>query len=750
MRVLWAFLGLAALASASTLENIGYDQSQGSITQKDKQILLLKLLNHVTQPCMYKDIEEYGRQYKIEENMDKYTKIDVVKRFINNYHVGFLPRGEIFTLHVERQIKEVIDMFNVLFYAKDFTTFFKTACWMRLNVNEGMFVYALTVAVRHRDDCRGIVLPPPYEIYPYFFVRADVIQKAYMLKMQKGTIDSKLCDFYGIKKTEKNVYVIDENIYDTRVYLNDNDNLRYFTEDIGLNTYYYYFHVDYPFWMNELNMMDRFKARRYELTLYFYQQILARYNLERLSNNMGDIRTLSWDKPVENGFWPYLRHHTGVELPVRFNNYIARRDDNVDMLQLVEDYEIIIKDAVLKGYIITHDGVRLDLRKQEDIENLGNIIYSKVDKYHGDLYRYLIILMKSVLGLNAFTADKYFVVPTVLDHYQTALRDPVFYNLQKRIVDILFLFKKKLPSYTREDLYFPGVKVENIVIDKLVTYFDDYFMDMTNALYLNEEELRKTKSDMTFLVRKRRLNHKPFKLNLEIMSDKAIDSVIRIFLGPKYDHMDRLIDINKNRMNFVEIDSFVHKLNTGKNVVIRDCKDMHNMVHDRIMTRDFWSKLESSGDIREFVTTDMKNYQTGFPLRLLLPKGHVGGMKMMMYVIVTPLKIVDNVDLTMITDKSRYEYMDYRYATLMDKMPLGFPLDRHIDVSTFFTTNMKFVDVMIFHQRSACDMRTRWERYVLRNYNLESTTSDDYFVPYNNNINHNNIVMNKQDPHLDF
>lgn len=274
-----------------------------------------------------------------------------MKSFLNNLKVGFLPRGEVFTLHVDRQLKEVVNVFHMLYYAKDFTTFIKTACWMRLYINEGMFVYALTVAVRHREDCKGIILPPPYEIYPYYFVRADVIQKAYLLKMKKGLLDHKLCDFYGIKKTDKGVYIIDEMVYDRRAYLNDEDKLRYFTEDIGLNTYYYYFHVDYPFWMKDDVITNKLMIRRWEITMYVYQQILARYYLERLSNGLGEIPVVSWNKDVRKGYWPWLILHNGVQLPVRLNNYMIRDDNNVGVVRLVQDYERIITEAIVKGFI---------------------------------------------------------------------------------------------------------------------------------------------------------------------------------------------------------------------------------------------------------------------------------------------------------------------------------------------------------------------------------------------------------------
>ncbi|KAI5630887.1 hemocyanin, copper containing domain-containing protein [Phthorimaea operculella] len=742
-------LGLAAAAMAFPEKDLMTDTTMmitDNMDIKTKQICIMKLLNHIMEPLMYKELVEVGKNFNIEENVNLYTKPDVVKAFVTNLKFGFLPRGEIFTLHVDRQLKEVVNMFHMLYYAKDFTTFIKTACWMRLYLNEGMFVYALTVACRHREDCKGIILPPPYEIYPYYFVRSDVIQKAYMLKMKRGLLDTKLCDFYGIRKTDKDVYIIDENIYDKRVYLNDEDKLRYFTEDIGLNTYYYYFHVDYPFWMRD-DVFDKLRSRRFELTTYIYQQLLARYYLERLSNGMGEIKTLSFHKTLRKGYWPWMMLHNGVELTKRTNNYVLIRDDNIDVLRLVDDYEMIIKEAIVKGYIEIN-GIRMELTKTDDIEMLGRLIYGKVDKMDKmtvDAYRYLLIICKSVLGLNTMRSDKYFVMPTVLDMYQTALRDPVFYMLQKRLCDFVWLFKKRLPSYTKEDLLFPGVKIDKIVVDKMVTYFDDYFMDMTNAVTLTEDEMKKGHSDMKFLVRKRRLNHYPFKVTLDVMSDKAADCVVRIFLGPKEDHMGRVIDINKNRMNFVEIDSFLYKLVTGKNTIVRDSMDMHNLVRDRMMTRDLWKKIDGMTDFRDLLMKDLRNYHTGFPTRLLLPKGRVGGMKMMLYCIVTPLRLVDGVDLN-ILDVNRRDFMfDFRSTVLLDKMPLGFPLDRHIDVAKFFVPNMKFVDVVVFHKKMMCDMKTRWERWVLKNYRMMDMNRfdmDTYFVDVDvNTMNDRDVRM---------
>jgi hypothetical protein len=49
-----------------------------------------------------------------------------------------------------------------------------------------MFVYALSIAIFHRDDMKHIVLPRACEVYPHYFVDHDVIQAAYKY-MMKGT-----------------------------------------------------------------------------------------------------------------------------------------------------------------------------------------------------------------------------------------------------------------------------------------------------------------------------------------------------------------------------------------------------------------------------------------------------------------------------------------------------------------------------------------------------------------------------------
>lgn len=91
-----------------------------------------------------------------------------------------------FSVFHEEHLKQAIALFRVLYYAKNYETFYKTAIWARNHVNQGLFLYSFSVAVLHYPATYGIVLPPIYEVYPYYFYNAEVIQQAQQYKQQYG------------------------------------------------------------------------------------------------------------------------------------------------------------------------------------------------------------------------------------------------------------------------------------------------------------------------------------------------------------------------------------------------------------------------------------------------------------------------------------------------------------------------------------------------------------------------------------
>ncbi|KAJ2950855.1 hypothetical protein O0L34_g5213 [Tuta absoluta] len=694
---------LAALAVASAnvvKDDFGYVITKDNLMTLDikmKELCILKLLNHVLQPTMYDDIKEVAREWSLEENLDKYLKVDVVKKFVDRYRMGMLPRGEVFVHTDDRHLMEAMRVFKLLYFAKDFDVFVRTACWLRERINPGMFVYALTCACFHRVDCRGIALPAPYEIYPYFFVDSHIIHKSMMMKMTKAMNDPVIMDYYGIKIKDDKLVVIDWR-KGVRHALDHDDKLCYFMEDIDLNSFMYYLHMNFPMWMTD-EVYGTHKERRGEIVMYAYRQLLARYRLERLAHGMCDIKMLMFNDRVKEGYWPKLRLHNGEEMPMRSKNTKILTKDTIKMKLMIEDIERIIREGIIKGKIELRDGTLINLKKTEDIEYLCRLILGGIGFTKDDAKMFhLVTMFKKMMTYSLYNSEKYTYVPTALDTYATCLRDPVFWRIMKRIEDCFRLFKKMLPMYTRDEFDFQGVKIESITTDKLVTFMDDYDVDITNALWLDNVEMKNKKSDKIYVGRMRRLNNQPFKVNIDVVSDKATDAVVRVFLGPKFDCMGRLLGINDKRNDMVEIDSFLYKLETGKNTIVRNSYEMHNVIMDRPWTRKVWDKrVDTTGVLSgHMVENWWFKSRVGFPHRLLLPLGKTGGLRMQLFVVVTPVRTgltLPIVDMSIMKER-RVCY----FTTCVDTMPLGFPFDRHIDVTRFFTPNMKFHDVKIYRK----------------------------------------------------
>lgn len=71
--------------------------------------------------------------------------------------------------------------------------------------------------------------------------------------------------------------------------------------------------MEYTFWLTVIT--DITKDRYGEMSMYMMQQLLARYNMERISHKM-----VTWDKPVTDGCWHKIKLHNGEEMLTRNSN----------------------------------------------------------------------------------------------------------------------------------------------------------------------------------------------------------------------------------------------------------------------------------------------------------------------------------------------------------------------------------------------------------------------------------------------
>lgn len=668
-----------------------------------KQQVILDVFQHVHQN------DTQNKLYADSENVDWatlhewYEDPTVVSNFVKRQEIGLLPRGEEFSVLKKSHIEEAIALFRLLHQAENWDTFYRVLVWSRFHVNEGVFIYASTVAILHRPDMEGIVLPAPYEIYPYYFFSAETIQEAQTSKMQGFPTSKK-----SVEST--NELIIESNYTGWNKRSNPEQVLSYFTEDIGLNTWYFYFHADYPFWIDSKDSI--FKNRRGEVYLHTHSQLLARYYLERLSNGLGKIPQFSWRVPFRTGYNPALAYYKGSSFPVRNNYYSTYNEDTYYSIEKLEGLENRVKFSIDHRFYTLPNGTVVDISKPENIEYFADLYKYTPYKNDSKFFGLLEVLGRTLLGtaIENYSTDDY--LPSVLEHFETSLRDPAFYQLYGRLIRYYLQWKTKLEPYTEEEIGFEGVEIEGVDLDRLTTYFDTFDSDITNAVDIEPmaapakgslakygKKANKGGEDLVIKARQWRLNHLPFSLKLAVTSAKPQRASVKVFIGPKFDEAGNEIDINENRENFYELDKYIVDLKAGRSIITRNSNQFTFYSNDRSTYFDLYKTvmLASSGEAT--LPTDFSQSTCGFPQRLMLPKGKRTGFAVQLFVIITEYRSPS----TWVIQKDWFSSSNCRRD--IDARPLGFPLDREIDETIWNTPNMKYIETAIFH-KSETDINT--------------------------------------------
>jgi len=638
-----------------------------------KQKEIVKLLNKVHELNFYQDQHAIGTEYDPLAHLDNYKHSRVVKELVKELKNGkLIKRGDIFNLFDDEHRREMIMLFEALFFAKDWDTFHKTACWARDKINEGQFIYALSVATLHRADTRGVRLPPAYETYPHLFVTSQVIHEAYGAKMRQEPA------------------VIHMNF--TGTIRNPEQRVAYFGEDVGMNSHHAVFHMDWPFWWNE-EKYGLTKDRKGELFWYMHHQLITRFDAERLSNDLNEVEPLDFHKPIVEGFYPQTTYRKGGEFPARPDNFMLQDLKNLRVAD-VEAYEERIREAISAGYIISaHDPNHIiSLNDTDGINKLGAIIEASSSSLNPNYYGSIHNLGHILLGRVVDPLGKFGMPPGVMEHFETATRDPAFFRLHKHLDNIIKEHKDHLTPYTHEELDVEGVEIKDVEVDDLATYFEEFDIDMLNAL-----DDASGLTDVEIHARVQRLNHKPFGIKIVANSAAEKTVTVRIFLAPKHDWYGREVPLDVQRWKFIELDKFAVKLTAGENAIVRKSSESSVTIPDPISTKALHKLVDDAIAGTETLEVDKDVRHCGVPDRLLIPKGKESGMKYTLFVMLTDFE----------EDKVNDLPHDYAYGGSVsycgtinhkypDSKPMGYPLDRKIpNIEQFKVTNMYFRDVEI-------------------------------------------------------
>lgn len=290
---------------------------------------------------------------------------------------AFLPKGAIFSIMDEEHLKQAIVVFKLLYFAKDWTTLRSTIAWVRHHLNERLSIYAISVAIIHRPDIKGIILPPIYEIIPNFFFNDEIIHKASILKQ---TFD----DHTAVSHSQAKEFTIHSNYSGWYLNLHPEQSMSYYLEDIEMNAHYYHLHLWMPFWMDS----EEFKLEthsRGEIYLKFVEQLLARWNMERFANGFSEVKEVDFHSPIDVSYTPSLAYANGLSFPSRpplarlqpcHRNYREKWMTNIYSYSwtFLRDYANRIEDVADGKYALAVSIFRADI---SSFTFINHLLYTK-------------------------------------------------------------------------------------------------------------------------------------------------------------------------------------------------------------------------------------------------------------------------------------------------------------------------------------------------------------------------------------
>lgn len=584
--------------------------------------------------------------------------------------VDHIVWDNLFTPFNPKHAKEAAKLIEILVGARDFQDYIDLLDDCRTLENDRLFLYALYSSVAHRDDCQGVILPPIQECAPHWFFAAETIHEAIQLSIHFPNED-----FAVINRR-------------TAELLEPESRLAYFREDIGLNAHHWAWHVVFPIIWNE-NVTGKIKDRKGELFYYMHQQMVARYNCERLSNSMNRVLPLQDYQRKLLGYFPHMTSQvTGVHIGSRPEG-LRMRDTPTISIQEMEVWMFRILEAIDLESVRNSSGSMISLNNEEGIDILGAVVEASSDSVNREFYGDLHNTGHRAVGAIHDPDGTFRELPGVMTFTESAPRDPIFYEWHQHIDDIFQRHKSTLNSYTREELSFEGITISNVEINAkekniIETFMKEDYSDLSHAPFL------KTKRQIW--VRYEHLDFTPFtyNINIENATHEQKQVTIRIFLGPKLDESGNLLNANAQRRLMIELDKFQKQIQPGMNLVTRHTKQS-SVTGPR--PRGYRVLLA------ENLENEVDYCSCGWPENLLVPKGNPMGMEFALFVMCTDYTqdAPDPVPRhSVCTDAISYcGAKDQKYP---DKKPMGYPFDRRISTRTlanFLTRNMVLTDVRI-------------------------------------------------------
>ncbi|XP_063697465.1 phenoloxidase 2-like [Culicoides brevitarsis] len=610
-----------------------------------------------------------------------------------------LQRNDHFSLFVTKHQKLAGKLIDVFMKMTDPEDFFAAACYAHDRVNPYLFQYAFAVALLHRDDTRDVQIPSLMETFPGKFVDSNVLGQ---LREEVFIVDTASREAVRIPRD----YTASD--------IDPEHRLWYFREDPGLNLHHWHWHLVYPADSNTPKMVE--KDRRGELFYYMHQQIIARYNIERIANTLTRVKSFNdFRKPISEGYFPKMDSSVASRAwPGRADN-ISLSDINreTDQIQLqIADLELW-RDRILQAIdqmaVTTPNGDVIPLNFDENtdfgIDILGNLIESSSLSANRQMYGQLHNFGHVIISYVNDPINKHLESGGVMNDTATAMRDPIFYRWHSFINDLFEVYKKNLTPYTEEQLTWRGVEVTSIDVlgkkgakNQFETFWNTSKVDFARGLDFQPQG--------SVFVEFDHLNHEAFsyKIQVENRSGKPQMGIFRVFMAPKKDECLKDLKFSEQRLMMIEMDKFIVQLNPGMNIV------QHASTASSV-TIPFEQTFRNLDQNRpEAGTVDAAEFNIcgcGWPQHLLVPRGKSGsGQQFQLFVMVSDYEN-DKIDQKLVGSCTlAATFCGIRDAKYPDKRPMGYPFDREAregveNLENFLTPNMGMQEVtVVFHDET--------------------------------------------------
>ena len=146
--------------------------------------------------------------------------------------VGKLPKDQLFSWFNEQHMKEAETIYNFLISLPSFDDFWTAADYFKKVLNGGVYLYALSVALKHRADTRDLSLPPMWQINPFSFFHSAKIHRAL------DQLRARASGATPIPSTDINKATL----FTTGTTRDPEHKLAWWREDVGLNEHHFHWH----------------------------------------------------------------------------------------------------------------------------------------------------------------------------------------------------------------------------------------------------------------------------------------------------------------------------------------------------------------------------------------------------------------------------------------------------------------------------------------------------------------------------